>query len=273
MFSEILFTFVEILQNNLNFTVMKTIQTLAALTLASSLIFTTSSCNKENDNKENESETILLPEAISFMDDNAEIYFSYDEAKRFSSMEKKSNGKREYLTTFQYDEEGKVIKRILTDSKSHTITYNYIYLSIDTVIQHDNSGNPANNDTIILDSRSNIVKHIEKGRYTHLYKYNPKGNVEKITEYNRTYNCTFDNQKGIYSNVKTPKWAISRFAWGNGKFSINNIFSATGPDTEKEEYEYNYNESGYPSTLISTYTYGPQDVEKGNISIKYKKAD
>ncbi len=255
---------------------MKTNLILLASMLALSISFSLSSCSKDDDKQQEETTKDLIPLSLQFPDHKEVINYFYDNQDRITGIELRKEKELVYRTLIAYDNDGKVVQTNYT-GLHNSIIHQYRYLSNDTIVRIiDNNENSK--DSIIINEKENIIRFIRTNAgENHIYHLNNNGNLtgsenrygySTIFEYN--YQYAYDNQKGIYSNVKSPAWILIQYCWGNGKFSTNNIVSATENTQIVEEYNYSYNANGYPDSFNAKYIYGDDDIEEETILVNYR---
>lgn len=271
------------------------------------VIYAFSSCSDEdNEGGSGKEKKFLLSKFVSEDDDNVfELRYYYDSANRVIKLEEYEPDDEHdeggtSVDTYEYDSSNNPVKKIesnLEGGDTYLTTYNYKDDSIFVKMYETNSTTKISTvDTLIVDTKG-FLKKINSSYEPYIaystYTYNNAGQLIQIDIYNKnpdreiTLKATssYGSGKGCFLHVNAKQWFIDyeldqyRHASVSNPLLITEVTTSkdleTGGTTtsiSKSEFEYTYNEDGYPITMAEKYTYNGELYTTENLSLHYVEA-
>jgi hypothetical protein len=210
-------------------------------------------------------------------------------------------GKGEWSVSFEYDAQNRLIKTTIPH-KGYRVEFsypegkfyqlNYIDLDDNTVyrtIEATRSGNIVNEartdienshtypSTVVYTLNNEMAIRYEYANYTVANMYDNVGNIIKSEDDERIQTFTYDDKKGIFSNINTPAWLLwdidVDYIWEGMYFTVNNLSEFTDTGIEKgyhaNSYIYTYNPDGYPVSFKYTETYESEKEPEISVTVEY----
>jgi|GEM_PF-1884601 len=205
-------------------------------------------------------ENTALLEEITDTDDNKTI-ITYTTAQHLYKIEKYENGDLFYVVYYELGDKKVISKALMFDYKD--LVHSYIPRGFYTITYNEqrkaNVFNYYNNNNSLIRTEALL--------------YNGSFNLSEIKtiEHPGTTiitNYTFDQQKGIGSNITNSELLASELEYWFFLCTNNNFLTTVNQESPKENisFKYEYNEHGYPSNAQFTSNNNTQ-----NIKITYKR--
>jgi hypothetical protein len=195
--------------------------------------------------------------------------YTYDNKNRISSIDGVVDGKVVEQYTLTYNDAGDLVQvhtyySAWDQSDTHTFTKdgNVITVVKTSNAEYDVVEKVILNDQGLIDEKSLVYTIDEENQkiYISKYEYKDKNFVKCTTEvtdkqsgaslsYKSVNEYTYDDKKGPFFYCNTPKWWIT-FNYHVTFGYCNNVFSYSQDGTFVEEYEYTYNEAGFPEKML-----------------------
>jgi len=244
------------------------ITSIATLTVALAICVT--SCKKDPDPDPEPTKKVMLPTEIKYSNNHEGVSqeyvarFTYDDKNRIVSLYRSYSGFEmpDYYVVgdYVYNSSGQLTDITWKAEGGYESTqfqrYTYSDNFVTWLYKH-----PSNSDFRIMgkyelqDGR--MIKEYSYNsddfQETHTFSYDVLGNLSKITNYKDNYYelISYDNKKGVFSGVNSPKWSWCKYEM-MGAHKINNslksefIFDNTNRNYTTT-YEYlEYNDNDYP---------------------------
>lgn len=232
------------------------------------------SCKKD----QTEEISVILPEKITFFD--TESHFTYTNKTFLSEVNQTRTGESNpyFRLKFIYNSDNKLIEvqqsNVITTNT--TTSYQFAYHGNNKIEVTKSSGQWSDKRILILDNNSQLIQQQDSnGKILKNYLYDQNSNLLSIesvdkTETDKTFN--YSNQKGIFSNISTPRWittyfsilSVSEFA-----YSDNLIIKNTSSDNKSVNFIYTdfFQNGEYPQV----FDYNGSSGSSYRGSISYKK--
>lgn len=201
---------------------------------------------------------------LSFMS----LSFSYDEQNRLIEIKETNKDitpnthdkKFEITQVIEYADKTNKPSKIATTFQGYIFDTDYVInfsypdnLTVEYQEEYSNTNHPYASYLMELNDKEQLVKHYyysDSHTYTTSYYYNEDGNMLKILvdDYTSHNTYTFDNKKGIFSDINAPYWLITKRLSFEGLgylFMVNNPLTIRG-DNASAIATYEYDSDGYP---------------------------
>ncbi len=210
--------------------------------------FGLNSCSKEKDQEVVESKVLLPKRIYSKLWD---VTFEYDQKSRLNkTIEVVGSTRNVVEISYPATNEYKVVHYRLQGADTTVIIAAEKNNRIDISGYKSSDGKKmkTSDRCYLLDSQ-NRVEEYQNGNETVSYSYDEKGNIE--SRGTKTY--TYDNKKGIFSNVKTPQWILTDELvfdqMSDPLFFVNNVRRVKQNKKDWVEYMYSGYTDDHPTVI------------------------
>lgn len=227
--------------------------------------FLLSSCSDDDDNGGTGSGTIRQITKLEVYEEI--ITYNYDSKNRLSSYVSKYDNSTS-TETFEYDNNGKLVKLTSIDSSDRDGDYSYVEFSYNgntvTATEHYKYNMQDMQDetiyvyTYTLNEKGLVTKKSTQSGYHLLYTYDNNNNLTKSEYYDggnliETETWEYDNKNSLMSNMGVPAWFFvaynddfSTFAGKNN--AVKRTYKYKNNPIEEYEASYTYDADGYPTS-------------------------